>query len=148
MSKAKQGGKDRTNRERLAQWQQRLAESNREFSSEVDKMNRREKIYQGSKELNPVVVGEKAGKATHVRNVVFEIIESQVNSNLPMPKVTPRRKEDERLAKIIENWIRNEMNRLPFEVVNDMAERTTPIQGGVGYLLEWDNTKRTHAMIG
>ena len=148
MSKAKRGGKDRTNRERLSQWQQRLAESNREFSDEVERMNRREQIYQGSKELRPVVDGESSGKATHVRNVVFEIIESQVNSNLPMPKVTPRRKEDERLAKIIENWIRNEMNRLPFEVVNDMSERTSPIQGGVAYLIEWDNTKRSHAMIG
>ena len=149
MSKSKRGGKNRTNRERLAQWQERLAESNREFSTEVEKMNRREQLYQGDKTLTPIVDGDTAGtKATHVRNVIFEIIESQVNSNLPMPKVTPRRKEDERLAKIIENWIRNEMDRLPFEVVNDMSERTTPIQGGVCYLIEWDNTKRTHAMIG
>ena len=109
MSKSKRGGKNRTNRERLAQWQERLAESNREFSTEVEKMNRREQLYQGDKTLTPIVEGDTAGtKATHVRNVIFEIIESQVNSNLPMPKVTPRRKEDERLAKIIENWIRNE----------------------------------------
>ena len=149
MSSKSKTGKERVNRERLSLWQQRLADSNREFSDEVEKMDRREQLYQGSKKLKPIVDGDQSGKtATHVRNVIFEIIESQVNSNLPMPKVTPRRKEDERLAKIIENWIRNEMNRLPFEVVNDMSERTTPIQGGVAYLIEWDNTKRSHAMIG
>jgi len=112
-------------------------------------MNQREMLYQGDKTLKPIVDGDKAGKqATHVRNIVFENIESQVNSSLPMPKVTPRRKEDEHLAHIIENWLRNELNRLPFEVINDMAERTTPIQGGVFYLIEWDNTKRTHTIIG
>lgn len=140
---------ERTNRERLAMWQQRLADSNREFSQETERMDKRELLYKGDDKLKPVVDGETGGKkATHVRNIVLEHIESQVSSSLPMPKVTPRRKEDERLAQIIENWIRNEMDRLPFETINDMAERTTPIQGGVGYLIEWDNTKRTHTIIG
>ena len=137
------------NRARLSMWQERLAESNREFSAEVEKMNRREQLYQGSSKLKPIVKGDKDDqKATHVRNIIFENIESQVSSSLPMPKVTPRRKEDEGLAQIIENWIRSEMNRLPFEIINDMAERTCPIQGAVGYLIEWDNTKRTHTIIG
>lgn len=139
----------RVNRERLNLWQQRLADSNREFSAQVEKMDHRELLYHGHDKLKPIVSGDVAGEtATHVRNIIFEHIESQVNSSLPMPKVTPRRKEDERLAQIIENWIRNEMNRLPFETVNDMSERTSPIQGGVGYLIEWDNTKRTHTIIG
>ena len=139
----------KTNRARLGTWQERLAESNREFNAEVEKMNRREQLYRGSDKLKPIVKGDKEiGKATHVRNIIFENIESQVSSALPMPKVTPRRKEDEHLAQIIENWIRNEMNHLPFETINDMAERTVPIQGGVCYMIEWDNTKRTHTIIG
>ena len=139
----------RANRERLNLWQQRLADSNREFSAQVEKMDHRELLYHGHDKLKPIVSGDVAGEtATHVRNIIFEHIESQVNSSLPMPKVTPRRKEDEHLAQIIENWIRNEMDRLPFETVNDMSERTSPIQGGVGYLIEWDNTKRTHTIIG
>lgn len=134
---------------RLECWQNRLAASNRELSAEVEKMNRRELLYKGDKKLRPIVDGDEKGKsATHVRNIIFENIESQVSSSIPMPKVTPRRKEDERLAKVIENWLRNELNRMPFEVINDMAERTSPIQGGVGYLVDWNNTKRTHNMIG
>ena len=148
MSK-KRKNKDKVNRARLSTWQQRLADSNREFSSEVEKMDRRERLYRGDRELRKIVSTDRSKQeATHVRNIIFENIESQVSSSLPMPKVTPRRKEDEHLAQIIENWIRNELNRLPFETTNDMAERTCPIQGGVAYLIEWDNTKRTHTMIG
>ena len=40
---------------------------------------------------------------------------------------------------MIEHFLRNELDRLPFETMNDMAERTVPIQGGVGFLVEWDN---------
>lgn len=145
----RQRARDRINRERLDLWQRRLADSNREFSQEVERMNRRELLYKGDDKLKPIVKGDKDGEsATHVRNIIFENIESQVSSSLPMPKVTPRRKEDEHLAQIIENWIRSELNRLPFETINDMAERTSPIQGGVCYLIEWDNTRRTHTIIG
>jgi len=83
-----------------------------------------------------------------VRNIVFENIESMVSSSLPTPKVTAKHKEDERLAAIIEHWLRNEMDRLPFETMNDMAERTVPMQGGTGWLVEWDNTKTTHCSVG
>ena len=69
-----------------------------------------------------------------MRNVVFENIESQVSSSIPSPKVTPRRQEDEALASKIEHFLRNELDRLPFETMNDQAERTVPIQGGARVL--------------
>ena len=51
-------------------------------------------------------------------------------------------------AKIIEDMLRNEMDRLPFAEINDLMERIVPIQGGGAYLVEWDNTARTHTTIG
>ena len=92
--------------------------------------------------------GDEGQKAPHIRNIVFENIESQVSSAIPSPKVTPRRKEDEALAAKIEHWLRCELDRLPFETINDQAERTVPIQGGVGFLVAWDNRKRTHDTVG
>lgn len=138
---------------KLETWQKRLAESDNAYSPHVERMDEREAIYNGRRKLSPLVPGDekKCGgfrETSHVRNVVFENIESQVNSNIPMPKVTPKRKEDEHLAQIIENYIRNELDRLPFEQMNDLAERTVPIQGGVGFLLEWDNSRRTHTTVG
>ena len=67
---------------------------------------------------------------------------------IPQPKVTARRKKDEMKAKLIEDMLRNELDRMPFEQLNDMMERTVPIQGGAAFLVEGDNTQRTHFTIG
>lgn len=139
--------------EKLILWQKRLADADSAFSAEVSNMNEREQLYNGDRTLRPLVPGDEQEdgqpkKTSHVRNIIFENIETQVSSSIPQPKVTPRRKRDERLANVIEHYLRNELDRLPFEVINDMAERTVPIQGGVGFLIEWDNTKRTHRTVG
>lgn len=138
---------------KLPLWQKRLADSAGAFEPEVRKMDERERLYNGDRELKPLVRGDirRGGgpkQTSHVRNIIFENIEAQVSSSIPQPKVTPRRKSDEHLAEIIEHFLRNELDRLPFETMNDMAERTVPIQGGVGFLVEWDNGARTHNTLG
>ena len=37
---------------------------------------------------------------------------------------------------------------MPFEVMNDIMERTVPIQGGGYWLVEWNNAARTHTTVG
>ena len=145
--------KDMAAQSKLVTWQQRLADSNAEYSTEYARMDERERVYNGDNVIKPLVPGDTRRdggprKTSHVRNIVFENIETQVSSTIPQPKVTPRRKEDEKLAEIIEHFLRNELNRLPFEDINDLAERTVPIQGGVAFLVEWDNRERTHDTVG
>lgn len=133
----------------LRTWQERLHDSDRTWAPIVEKMDERERLYNGDRSLKPLVAGDcKDEKAPHVRNIIFENIESQISASIPQPKVTPQRKEDEHLAEIIENYIRNELNRQPFETMNDMDERTVPIQGGSIWHEEWDNAKRTHTTVG
>lgn len=130
----------KTDQEKLQKWQDRLSLSDTEYGEETEKMDKRELLYNGDNRLEKVVVGDEKDLTTpHVRNIVFENIEAQVSSSVPSPKVTPRRAKDEKLAAIVEHWLRNELDRLPFERINDMAERTVPMQGGVGYLPEWDH---------
>lgn len=138
---------------KLRVWQERLSKSDSEYSAEEKRMNERERLYNGDSELKPLVKGDhrrdgSQKKTSHVRNIVFENIESMISSSIPSPKVTPRRQKDERLAAVIEHWLRNELDRLPFETMNDMAERTVPLQGGTYWLVEWDNSKRTHSTVG
>lgn len=149
MSKRKKKGKP----DKLEIWQKRLADSNSAYSAQVSKMDDRERLYCGDSTLAPLVPGDtgrdgQPKRTSHVRNIIFENIESQVSSSIPQPKVTPRRKEDEHLADVIEHFLRNELDRLPFETMNDMAERTVPVQGGVGFFVEWDNARRTHDTVG
>ena len=135
--------------EKLTLWQERLALSDADWAGETMKMDEREAIYKGSRKLNPLVKNDSnKEEATHVRNIVFENIESMVSSVTPNPKVTAIHQEDEPLAEIIENMIRNLMDKLPSETNNDLAERTVPIQGGVLFHEEWDDRKRTHDAIG
>ena len=133
---------------KLDVWQKRLADSDVAWKAQMTKMDRREHLYSGDRELRALTKGDEGQKAPHIRNIVFENIESQVSSAIPSPKVTPRRKEDEALAAKIEHWLRCELDRLPFETINDQAERTVPIQGGAGFLVAWDNRKRTHDTVG
>lgn len=133
---------------KLELWQGRLSRADLAYAPEVAKMDHREALFKGDRTIRPMVEGDKEEKTCHVRNIIFENIESQVSSTFPMPKVTPKRERDEQLAAKIEHFIRNELERMPFDLMNDLAERTVPIQGGVGWLVEWDNSKRTHDTIG
>ena len=137
----------------LQTWQSRLDSNMTAYQGELDKMQVREAQYAGDRALRPTTEPEKdkskrTKETQHVWNITAENIESEIDSSIPMPKVTPRRKEDEALARMIENMIRNELDRLPTEEINDAAERIVKKQGGVLYLPEWDASQRTHNTVG
>ena len=136
--------------EKLDLWKRRLKANDTAYSAEEARMDGREALYRGSDEIRPIVAKNRAREreTPHVRNLCAEMIESQVDSNIPQPKVTPRRKRDEWRAKLIEDMLRNELDRLPMEIINDQMERTVPIQGGGAFLVEWDSDQRTHSTVG
>lgn len=136
------------NKEKLELWQGRLGTAESAFSDEAARFDEREELYRGRRDTRGLTRDDTDGETVHVRNIAMELIEAQVDSSIPQPKVTARREEDQPLAKIIEDMLRCEMDRLPMEEINDMMSRTVPIQGGAAYLLEWDNTLRTHYSVG
>ena len=127
----------------LAMWQERAELARKETAELRELMERREALYRGSRDIDVVgrggqlSSGAPAAAATVVRNIVAECVESLVDSSIPQPKVTARRKEDEPLAALVEDILRAELDRLPFEQLNDLDERTTPIQGGDFFHVEW-----------
>ncbi|MEA4816194.1 MAG: hypothetical protein VB120_04975 [Lachnospiraceae bacterium] len=133
--------------DKLTLWQRRLSDNELAYSNELSLMDEREALYSGTKEIASLN-GVSPKKATNVRNIIAEIIEAQVDSSIPMPKVNARCEKDEAKAKIIEDYLRNELDRLPFEAINDMDERTTPMQGGDLFLIEWDMGLKTHRTMG
>ncbi len=143
-----------TKQEKLDYWKEWLGRNEAAMGDEMRKMDEREALYRGEvREIAPLTPRDtkKNGqyrKASHVRNIIAENIESEVSAVIPQPKVTARRKSDEWRAKILEDMLRNELDRLPMETLNDQMERTVPIQGGGYWLVEWDNSKRTHSTVG
>ena len=136
---------------KLNHWKRKYEEAKSRYSDELAKMREYENLYNGDRAVNrnPNEGFGKAKKVSiNVRNIVYELIESQVDSSIPMPKVTPIHEEDGELAKIIEIALQNEIRRLHFNVLNDKSERTVPIQGGDFIHVEWDNNKGYHCTIG
>ena len=145
---------DRDKQTKLDYWRDWLERNEAALGDEQKKMDEREALYRGEvRDVTPLTPRDmkKNGqwrKTSHLRNIIAENIESEVSAVIPQPKVTARRQSDEWRAKILEDMLRNELDRLPMETLNDMAERTVPIQGGIYWLVEWDNSKRTHSTVG
>lgn len=83
-------------------------------------------------------------------NFSKELVESQIDSNVPAPKVEADKPTDrnKQLAMIAEKMLRGEVKRLNFKEENDEDERTVKIHGGDLRLIEWDNTQKTHDTVG
>ncbi len=113
-----------------------------EHYADLDKFYRQ---YKGTKDIDGSEVQAKL-----VRNITYELVESQVTSYLPNPSVAPRMwsEKNERNAKSIETLLKNKRNELPFEKMNDMDERYNPIYGGSVWLCEWDESITTHNTVG
>ena len=136
-----------TKTEKLRFWQERLQKSRAAYAEALLAMDENERLYRGERSLRPFVEGvAAAGEAHHVRNIVAENIESLVESSIPQPRVRALRPEDEDRARLIEHLLQGELDRLHTEELNDMQERTVPIQGGGFWLIEWDGEKGEAAL--
>ena len=136
---------------KLKNWQSKYENAKSKYQDELDHMEDQKKYYLGDRhvKVNPNKSTGYANKVSiNVRNIVYELIESQIDSSIPMPKVTPIHEEDSEQANIIESFLKNEMKLLNFNVLNDLQERLTPMLGGDFVLVEWNNHKGYHCTIG
>ncbi len=144
----------RDKRAKLDYWRDWAGRNEAALGELPRKMDEREALYRGeTREIAPLTPRDRnrdgrLRTTVHLRNIIAENIESEVSSTIPQPKVTARRQSDEWRAKILEDMLRNELDRLPMETLNDMMERTVPIQGGAYWLVEWDNSRRTASAVG
>lgn len=129
------------------QWQRRLEKARAAAAPQRERMARREEYYKGSRTI-PGVDGRPAKPAQNVRNIVYELIESQVDSSIPRPKVTALHPEDQPLARQLEALLEGEIRRLHLKEMNDLQERTVPIQGGDFWHVEWDPQGGFHCAMG
>ena len=135
---------------RLMEWQERYEDAKSKYSDSLNAMKSYESYYNGGREVsgNPNKDENSKKLAINVRNITYELVETQVDCSIPMPKVTPIHQEDLPQAKVIEEFLKNEIKLLHLVEINDLQERTTPIQGGSFSLVEWDNSKGLHSTVG
>lgn len=102
--------------------------------------------YKGTKTID----GVEAVDAKLVRNITYELIESQITGYIPTPKVDARMASNKTIknAEAIEKLGSMTMDRIGIEAMNDIDERYTYIYGGSIWLAEWDESIRSHNTVG
>lgn len=133
---------------KLEKWKGKLENSRLSYASVLDGIKKNENLYDGTRKVLRPDDTYAIKEAINVRNICYELVESQVDSSVPIPKVTAIHEGDELLAKKIEKALVNKIKAQKFSLMNDQMERTVPIQGGDFFHVEWDNSLGTHTQVG
>lgn len=132
---------------KLVKWRGKFENAKSKYDEQLTRFGEAEKLYDGAHEMVGSD-GPKKARATQVRNLCYEMVESEVDSSVPRPKVTALHKEDEKLARKIEAFLLNEAARLPMAEINDRTERETYIYG-ISYMdVCWDALGGMHETLG
>ena len=136
------------NSDKLAFFQELYETAKAAMDADFAKMEKWFEQYKGSDKIDCEY--GPAQKAGYVRNITYELIESQVSSYIPNPSVAPQMWSDKngRNAKSIETMLKNARDRLPFEEMNDIDERYSPIYGGSVWLVEWNEAEVRYNTVG
>lgn len=138
---------EKLTKNKLSEWQELFDQSKAAYESNLSNMADNEEAYLGTRKIK-TPQGQDAEKQTgNVRKMVYELVESQVDTTIPMPKVTSLLGREDR-ALMIESILRNELDRQDTEEFIDEQGRLTPMLGGSIFYLEWDNSVKTHYNIG
>lgn len=136
---------------KLDEWREKYQKSKDAYADQLNRMQNQAMLYDGdafTRRSKNKGGGTSTKLSENVRNIVYELLETEVDSSIPMPKVTAIHKEDQQQAQIIEQMLLNELRLLPFKKINDLSERAVVVQGGDWYHVEWDSRKGTHTTIG
>ena len=132
---------------KIAEWEEKLAIATQKYEPILKEIEDNYEAYKGTRPIYSSDGKKATKKKTSVRKVTFELIESQIDTTIPQPKVTSIKGHINR-AQTIEYYLKNELDRLPFEEINDEQSRMTPIAGASLFLVEWDNSIKTRNTIG
>lgn len=132
-------------KERLVFFSQLYERAKTAYSDTLEAFRINMEQYQGSRAIDGSNV-----PAITVRNITYELIEGQISSDIPQPKVDPACYSERRArcAKSTERLLASIRDKLPFELMNDIDERYTYIYGGSVFYVEWDNSERCGGEVG
>ena len=143
--------KDPEKKRRFDDWKSKYEKAKNAYADQLNRMQNQSMLYNGdafTRRSKNKGGGVSSKLSENVRNIVYELLETEVDSSIPMPKVTAIHEEDQALARIIEQMLLNEIRILRFKEMNDVSERTVTVQGGDWYHAEWDSRKGSHCTIG
>lgn len=139
--------KTNTTADKLSMWQERYTDATSKYSTELETIEDDRKAYDGTRKIKGPNGKDAAKQTSTTRKVCFELVETQADTNIPLPKVISRDGYEEQ-ATTIEMFLKNEVERLPMIEINDQQSRNAPTDGAALFFVEWDNTKGTRKTSG
>ena len=127
---------------KLSEWKDKYNKAKSAYADTLNAMKNQEALYDGdafTRRSKNKGGGVSSKLSENVRNISYELIETEVDPSIPMPKVTAIHPEDEGQAQIIEQMLLNKIRELRFKEMNDISERVTMVQGGDWYHTEWED---------
>lgn len=106
------------------------------YQDKLDEFNRLDKLY-----------NEPDTNGPYDKNIVFELIESEIDNNIYYPKVRSNNGRTEPAAEL-EQILKFELYDPKYREYNDLQERNTYIFGGAVTLVYWDPLSRNSAAGG
>lgn len=134
--------------ERLSYWQDLFSAAQEEYMPVIENLSLWWDQYLGLRTKATTGIYDKTygGDDTMfplVRNFTFELIESQIDSTIPVPKVLSPTKNRRKMrnARVIEAAIKTFLKKNPMLGLNDKEERLVKALGGSFRTVFWDNDK-------
>jgi len=107
------------------------------------------KAYYGTLSALDMSTGKESVKRSkQLRKLIFEMVESKIDNNVPLPRLIPKYKGDLPVIDITEEYLKYEIGNIFTKYVNDRSERATYVDGTSWYKVWWDNCDNSHTRSG
>lgn len=138
------------NKDKLWMWQERFRRAADVYRDATAGIERRNAIYGGTTAVYDSRGNVTKAEAPYGRNLTFELIETQIDTSIPAPKViapTDDEKKQNR-ARMLEAFLNAWKKVVDLTKLNDLDERVAKIHGSTFPVVFWDNTIKTENYCG
>lgn len=87
-------------------------------------------------------------KSRQLRKIAYEFVESKIDNNIPLPKMSPKYKSDLPLVQVTEDYLKYNIDNIFSKYLNDRSERSTYVDGISWYKVWWDSLENSYETSG
>lgn len=87
-------------------------------------------------------------KSRQLRKIAYEFVESKIDNNIPLPKMSPKYKSDLPLVQVTEDYLKYNIDNIFSKYLNDRSERSTYVDGTSWYKVWWDSLENSYETSG
>ncbi len=135
----------------LTEWQEKFNTAYSQYAGERCTYDELENVYRGTKDTVKNINSRDnrtVKKTNNVPNIVYELIETEVNTTTPDCIVKSKKPGFEDHAKMIQDKIMSDFDSLDIEMLTDMNERNTYVHGISIAFMNWNTNLGQHEFIG